>query len=99
MRLNRTLFHPIVTAAMIVCVCNRISDRDIARHAHAGMSFDDIQLELGVATVCGSCERCARDLVAQCSASHPACALWQLDASQQVTHRRSTVWLALEARP
>ena len=34
---------------MIVCVCNRISDREITRQARAGMSFDDIQLELGVA--------------------------------------------------
>jgi len=52
---------------MIVCVCNRISDREITRHVHAGMSFDDLQLELGVATCCGRCEGCARDLVAQCA--------------------------------
>ena len=45
---------------MIVCVCNRISDREITRQARAGMSFDDIQLELGVATCCGRCEGCAR---------------------------------------
>ncbi|OGA98685.1 MAG: ferredoxin, partial [Burkholderiales bacterium RIFCSPHIGHO2_12_FULL_61_11] len=56
---------------MIVCVCHRISDRDIARHARAGLSFDDIQLELGVATQCGQCESCARDVVAQCSANCP----------------------------
>lgn len=62
---------------MIVCICNRISDRDITRHAHAGMSFDDIQLELGVATCCGACESCARDIVAQCSVSHPMAALHQ----------------------
>ena len=49
---------------MIVCVCKRISDRDIARHASAGMDFDDIQFELGVATQCGRCEECARDVVA-----------------------------------
>ena len=60
---------------MIVCVCHRISDRDIARHARAGLSFDDIQLELGVATQCGQCESCARDVVAQCSAAHPVAAL------------------------
>lgn len=60
---------------MIVCVCRRISDREIARHARAGMSFDEIQLELGVATQCGCCESCARDVVAQCSASHPVAAL------------------------
>jgi bacterioferritin-associated ferredoxin len=60
---------------MIVCVCRRISDREIARHARAGMSFDEVQLELGVATQCGQCEGCARDVVAQCSASHPVAAL------------------------
>ncbi len=60
---------------MIVCVCKRISDREIARHAHAGMGFDDIQFELGVATQCGQCEGCARDIVAQCSASHPVAAI------------------------
>ena len=44
---------------MIVCVCRRISDREIARYAHAGISFDDIQFELGVATQCGCCENTA----------------------------------------
>ncbi|CDS54604.1 FOG: HEAT repeat [Polaromonas sp. CG9_12] len=57
---------------MIICVCRRISDREIARHAHAGMGFDDIQLELGVATQCGRCEGSARDLVSQCSATCPS---------------------------
>lgn len=60
---------------MIVCVCRRISDREIARHARAGMSFDDIQFELGVATQCGQCEGCARDVVAQCSPLNPVAAL------------------------
>ena len=59
---------------MIVCVCRRVSDREIARHAHAGMSFDEIQFELGVAMQCGRCEGCARDVVAQCSATHPIAA-------------------------
>lgn len=46
---------------MIVCVCNRISDRDIVRHARQGCSsFEDLQFELGVSTCCGSCEQCAR---------------------------------------
>ena len=56
---------------MIVCVCRRISDREIARHARAGMGFDEIQFELGVATQCGQCEGCARDVVAQCSKASP----------------------------
>ncbi|TFY98807.1 (2Fe-2S)-binding protein [Ramlibacter rhizophilus] len=60
---------------MIVCVCNRVSDRDIARHVHAGMDFSDIQLELGVATQCGQCEGCAREVVAQCSPCHPVAGL------------------------
>ncbi|ADV00252.1 ferredoxin [Alicycliphilus denitrificans] len=60
---------------MIVCVCHRVSDREIARHARAGMSFDEIQFELGVATQCGNCEDCARDIVAQCCASQPVAAL------------------------
>ena len=60
---------------MIVCVCHRVSDRDIARGVRVGMSFDDIQFELGVATQCGQCEGCARDVVAQCSASHPVAAV------------------------
>ena len=60
---------------MIVCVCRRVSDREIARHARAGMSFDDIQFELGVATQCGRCEGCARDVVAQCRALAPVAAL------------------------
>lgn len=70
---------------MIVCVCNRISDREIVRNAHAGMSFDDIQLELGVATCCGRCESCARELVEQCSASHPVAALHLADRSFEAT--------------
>ncbi|MDD0837207.1 (2Fe-2S)-binding protein [Curvibacter sp. HBC61] len=60
---------------MIVCVCRRVSDREIARHARAGMSFDDIQFELGVATQCGRCEGCARDVVQQCNATHPMAAI------------------------
>ena len=45
---------------MIVCVCHRISDRDIARAVHAGCaSFDELQADLAVATACGSCHDCA----------------------------------------
>jgi len=74
---------------MIVCVCHRISDREIARHARAGFSFDDIQLELGVATQCGRCEGCARDVVAQCSAMHPVAAIHR-NSPGGLSHNRST---------
>ena len=66
---------------MIVCVCRRVSDREIARHARAGMSFDEIQFELGVATQCGRCEDCARDVVAQCCASAPVAAIYKEGAT------------------
>jgi bacterioferritin-associated ferredoxin len=69
---------------MIVCVCRRVSDREIARHARAGMSFDEIQFELGVATQCGRCESCARDVVNQCCATQPVAALHNDVAPQPV---------------
>lgn len=56
---------------MIICVCRRVSDKEIVRHAHLGMGFDEIQFELGVATQCGRCEGCARDMVSQCRSSRP----------------------------
>jgi bacterioferritin-associated ferredoxin len=74
----------LLRAVMIVCVCRRISDREIARHARSGMSFDEIQFELGVATQCGCCEGCARDVVAQCSASNPVAALHNDSAPQPI---------------
>ena len=60
---------------MIVCVCHRVSDREIVRHAKLGLGFDDIQFELGVATQCGQCESCARDIVDQCCKSQPVAAI------------------------
>jgi len=67
---------------MIVCVCRRVSDRDIARAAHQGMSFDEIQFELGVGTQCGRCTDCACDIVAQCSAAAPIAAINRSDFSE-----------------
>ena len=72
---TRHLLPPTLHTTMIVCVCHRVSDRDIARCAHAGMGFDAIQFELGVATQCGCCESSARAVVAQCSSHQPMAAL------------------------
>lgn len=47
---------------MIVCVCHRISHREIERHAVACDSFDELQLNTGVATGCGRCGDCAREV-------------------------------------
>ena len=60
---------------MIVCVCHRVSDKAIAEHASEGKGFEDIQIDLGVATQCGRCEDCARDVVAQCNGAFPVAAL------------------------
>jgi bacterioferritin-associated ferredoxin len=47
---------------MIICVCHRISDRDIARMVRDGCaSFDELQFELAVATCCGKCHDSARE--------------------------------------
>lgn len=48
---------------MIVCVCRRVSDRDIERHARGGCaSFDELQMDTGVASCCGNCADCAREV-------------------------------------
>lgn len=45
---------------MIVCICHRVSDRDIARAVREGCaSFEALQDELRVATGCGRCRDCA----------------------------------------
>ena len=86
---------------MIVCVCRRVSDREIARHARAGMSFDDIQFELGVATQCGSCESCARDVVAQCTSGHPVAAVRSETSTVLLAPRirESSAWPSSSLQP
>jgi len=55
---------------MIVCICHRVSDRDIAREAQAGCaSFEALQDELRVGTRCGACTDCARKTFAACQPS------------------------------
>jgi bacterioferritin-associated ferredoxin len=47
---------------MIVCVCHRVSDRQIEREARGGCaSFDELQADLRVGTACGACTDCARE--------------------------------------
>jgi len=48
---------------MIVCLCHRVSDRDIARAVDAGTTcFDQLQDDLRVASSCGCCHDCAREV-------------------------------------
>lgn len=56
---------------MIVCVCRRVSDREIFDMALSGGDFEDARWELGVASKCGSCEAMARGICARAQASRP----------------------------
>lgn len=48
---------------MIVCLCRRVSDRDIRRAVDEGLrNFDLLQDETGVASACGCCHDCAREV-------------------------------------
>ena len=49
---------------MYVCVCHGISDRRIEQAIRDGArSFEQLQSCTGVATCCGACEPCARQMV------------------------------------
>lgn len=46
---------------MIVCICHRVSDRDITREVRSGCdSFEELQQVLRVGTRCGQCLSHAR---------------------------------------
>lgn len=52
---------------MIVCVCNNISDRRIRQAVDAGIaSMSELRNQLGVATCCGKCHSCARQVLREC---------------------------------
>jgi bacterioferritin-associated ferredoxin len=60
---------------VIVCVCHRVSDRDIEREVrHGCASFDELQDELRVGTACGTCTDCARDTFDVARACRPTVA-------------------------
>ncbi len=49
---------------MIVCVCNNISDREIRQAVDLGLSsMAELRQDLGVATCCGKCTSCARQVL------------------------------------
>ena len=58
---------------MVVCVCHRVSDRQIACAVREGCaSFEELQSELRVATRCGACRDCARETFEQHAGGHAA---------------------------
>jgi len=49
---------------MIVCVCNNISDREIRQAVDLGLSsMAELRRDLGVATCCGKCASCAKQVL------------------------------------
>lgn len=69
---------------MIVCVCHRVSDRDIAQAArHGCASYDELQEQLRVGTACGACGDCARQTF-DTQRSGPSCAA------------KASSWIALQ---
>jgi len=55
---------------MIVCVCRRVSDRQIREAAAEGaVSLECLQFELGVATQCGRCADCASRILCDARSS------------------------------
>ncbi|HMN76715.1 MAG TPA: (2Fe-2S)-binding protein [Burkholderiaceae bacterium] len=53
---------------MVVCLCHRVTDRDIARAARSGCTdYEALQDDLRVGTSCGTCDDCAREVFAECS--------------------------------
>jgi len=51
---------------MIVCVCNNISDREIRQAVDLGLStMAELSDNLGVATCCGKCASCAKQVLAE----------------------------------
>ncbi|MDC8759465.1 (2Fe-2S)-binding protein [Janthinobacterium fluminis] len=49
---------------MIVCVCNNISDREIRQAVDLGLSsMAELRRDLGVATCCGKCHSCAKEVL------------------------------------
>ncbi len=52
---------------MIVCVCNNVSDREIGQAVELGAKhMADLRRDLGVATCCGKCHDCAKEVLSAC---------------------------------
>jgi bacterioferritin-associated ferredoxin len=61
---------PEVTTAMYVCICQGISEKRLQQAIREGArSFEQLQSCTGVATCCGACEPCAREMLGERAAS------------------------------
>lgn len=60
---------------MIVCICRRVSDRDIQRAVGEGITdFEQLQDETGIARHCGACRDCAHEVLREAQGAHAGCA-------------------------
>lgn len=60
-------FIRVYSVGMIVCVCHRVSDRDIARLAQHGVSeLAALQACTGLGSTCGRCKDCAQMVLEEC---------------------------------
>ncbi|MGM9516535.1 (2Fe-2S)-binding protein [Roseateles sp. DB2] len=58
---------------MIVCLCHRVSDRDIRRAVAEGTrNFEVLQDETRAASACGACHDCAREVFNEAVSTHLA---------------------------
>jgi bacterioferritin-associated ferredoxin len=49
---------------MYVCLCNAVTEREIRQAAAMGVTdLQELKDGLGVATCCGTCEPCAREIL------------------------------------
>lgn len=56
---------------MYVCVCHKVSDRDIKKAVRQGAhSLDCLSESLKVATCCGRCSDCAKQVLREAQAEH-----------------------------
>ena len=66
---------------MIVCLCHRVSDRDIRRAVADGTrNFDVLQDDTRLASACGACHDCAREVFDEAMEAHGCPAMAQTQA-------------------
>ena len=75
---------------MIVCLCHRVSDRDIRRSVDAGVrNFDILQDETRVASACGCCHDCAVEVFETAMAKGGCPGVCRIDDAGQAASARS----------
>ncbi|MBE9608591.1 bacterioferritin-associated ferredoxin [Chitinilyticum piscinae] len=62
---------------MYVCLCNNVTDKQIRQAVAGGVdSFLELQFETGVASCCGKCESCAREVMSEALCAKSSSVAW-----------------------